>query len=109
MTEISFREAVPSAPQATAAFLLLLLIVVLILSRLVPPFQSPDEFNHLKRAYLLSRGQVFLETTEGQSGGAIDGGLLDYMNMFGRMPFSYEAKVTQKLLRDSKSIAWTDE
>ena len=34
---------------------------ILFLSFLVPPFQSPDEFNHFKRAYLLGEGEIILK------------------------------------------------
>ena len=50
----------PIVRSACRTFLLLLIVVVLPISFLVPPFQSPDEFNHIKRAYLLSKGDVFL-------------------------------------------------
>lgn len=92
---------------ASGAFLILLIIVVLPISALVPPFQSPDEFNHIKRAYLLSKGHVFLGATEGETGGDIDIGLLDYMRIFETIPFSYKEKVTQKMLRDSRKITWS--
>ena len=32
------------------------------LSWLIPPMQSPDEINHIKRAYLISKGRPFLKT-----------------------------------------------
>ena len=35
-----------------------LLATTLLFSNLIPPFQSPDEFEHIKRAYLLSTGDI---------------------------------------------------
>jgi len=106
------RPAAPGA--ACSALLILLVIVVLPISALTPPFQSPDEFNHLKRAYLLSKGEVLLSkgrqffgAAEGETGGKIDGGLLEYMSLFERVPFRYQEKVTQQALRDSREITWS--
>ena len=31
------------------------------LSYLIPPMQSPDEMSHVERAYLLSKGHIFLQ------------------------------------------------
>ena len=59
-------------------FLAFLLLLVQAMSYLIPPFQSPDEFNHLKRAYLLSKGDIFLKSKDHPTGGNSDPGLLDY-------------------------------
>jgi hypothetical protein len=43
---------------------LIFLLVVFLLSLFVPPMQSPDEYNHLERAYLLSKGELRLERSD---------------------------------------------
>jgi uncharacterized membrane protein len=53
----------------TDLFLLIALSFGLVLVFLVPPFQSPDETNHFKRAYQLSKGQFFSDKTENRIGG----------------------------------------
>ena len=68
--------------RSVVAFIVALFLVVQGLSYLIPPFQSPDEFYHLKRAYLLSEGTVALDKKDGVSGGYIDTGLLEYMSRF---------------------------
>ncbi|MFC2522320.1 MAG: DUF2142 domain-containing protein [Lautropia mirabilis] len=75
------------------AFRWVLVITLLlggVLSAIIPPGKSPDEADHMVRAYLLSRGHVFLKTEPCQgenalchngstmSGGLVDRGLLEY-------------------------------
>ena len=49
-------------------------------SQAVPPMQSPDENQHIARAYLLGQGLWGLEAPPGQmSGGAVDAGLTTYI------------------------------
>lgn len=67
------------------------LIVGSLLSIIVPPMKSPDEADHLRRAYLLTKGQWLLSsgacTTPSRdcqkgrlmSGGEVDTGLNDYL------------------------------
>ncbi|RLJ98539.1 DUF2142 domain-containing protein [Ruegeria conchae] len=75
---------------------------------LTPPFQSPDEFDHVERAYLLSKGQFLLSTDEGRaSGGNVDTGLLDYMAQFKSLPHHPEVKVTSAQLNSAKDIDWS--
>jgi uncharacterized membrane protein len=64
------------------ALLAALFLLVTAVSRLIPPFQSPDEFYHLQRAYLLAHGKVILGQSSGMTGGRFDTGLLDYMRNF---------------------------
>lgn len=53
------------------------------LSSVIPPLMSPDEPNHIERAYLLEKGVVVLDRKEGNSsGGYIDTGLLDYLGYY---------------------------
>ena len=90
-------------------FVLLLFVVVQSVSTLIPPFQSPDEVNHLQRAYTLSQGD-WLPTWRGNSaGGAVDTGLLKYTDYYSAIPFDYSAKVTRTLLANSDNIGWTSE
>jgi len=74
------------------AFLILMILAARLISLLTPPFQSQDEFNHVKRAYLLSRGAVFITERTIDTGAGIDEGLLAYMNCFKDLPFNYSQK-----------------
>ncbi|MCA0242585.1 MAG: DUF2142 domain-containing protein [Proteobacteria bacterium] len=102
-----------SAGAAAASRWLLLLIVLasLLLSALVPPLQSPDELDHLKRAYVLSRGHLLLQTPPGgsASGGAVDTGLLAYLDAYWALPFKPQQKVTPALLERTRAMQWSGE
>lgn len=63
----------------------LLLVTCIFFSALIPPLQSPDENDHIKRSYLLSKGVILLDQPQGKSsGGMIDSGLLAYMDAYPR-------------------------
>ena len=65
------------------AALVVLLVGCIVLITIIPPFQSPDEYDHIKRAYLLTNGVVVLDQPDGQnSGGYVDDGLLDYIHRY---------------------------
>lgn len=49
----------------TKFFVYCALIFGIILITLIPPFQSPDEDSHFKRAYVLSRGHLYPTTQNG--------------------------------------------
>ena len=80
----------------------------LLVGAVTPPFQSPDEFEHITRAYLLTRGEVVLSAPTGQSsGGLIDSGLARYMDVYSQIPFRPDRKVTVEQTHDAKKIDWT--
>lgn len=74
---------------------------------MTPPFQSPDEFEHITRAYLLTRGDVVLSAPEGQSsGGYVDSGLAQYMNSYSHLPFRPENKLDTGYVEETQKIKW---
>jgi uncharacterized membrane protein len=72
----------------------------------IPPFQSADEFNHVKRAWLLSKGEVFLHAKKGWTGGNIDTGLLDYIAYFYPI-HDHKGRVTNPAYAQTRQIAWS--
>ncbi len=79
-------------------------------SSIIPPFQSPDEHAHLKRAYLLSKGRIAMETPEGEStGGYIDTGLNAYMGAYNHIPFNVNSKVTLDVKEKAAALKWSGE
>ena len=91
------------------AFWLVLIVFLmsLAISVLTPSFQSPDEDAHLKRAYLLGHGHIWLSNVPGQStGGLVDQGLITYMQKFERLPFHGEQKLSANDLYEAKQIEW---
>jgi len=93
--------------QAVNLWLAAFFLVVLSISYLTPPFQSPDEFNHLKRAYLLSKGKIFLDAENDTTGGHIDTGLLDYMHYFENLPFLIDETVNKVDWSLAENITWS--
>ena len=61
------KQASVSMPLIQRLFIVFLFVSSSILSTVIPPFQSPDEFEHITRAYLLGRGEFVLEAPVGQS------------------------------------------
>ncbi len=101
---------VPSSTKIPLALGLMFLVAAFAVSVVTPPFQAPDEFDHIHRAYLLTKGILILDTPPGQSsGGAADTGLLAYFKAFDSLPFRAEAKVSQTTMLESQSIRWTGE
>lgn len=84
-----------------------LIFIGTILSSIIPPFQSPDEFDHIKRAYLLSQGQFTLATPpNSSSGGYIDNGLLHYMDSFTHLPFEQKHTVARETFKQARQSRW---
>ncbi len=97
-----------SAHAGWPLFPVLVFLACFLLSAIIPPFQSPDEFDHVKRAYFLTRGQVILDTPTGKSsGGMMDTGLAAYMNAYGRLPFDPDRKLSAAELDEANNIRWT--
>jgi len=89
-------------------FIFSLFAVSFFISALVPSFQSPDENDHVKRAYLLSKGQILVETPlNGSSGGSIDAGLLSYMQAYEILNFKAARKLSADEIYDANQIQWS--
>ena len=96
--------------QASSIFIVFLFLAGSVLSVIIPPFQSPDEFEHITRAYLLGRGEIILTAPGGQSsGGLVDAGLVQYMESYSGLPFHPDKKLTQRDTDAAKRIQWTGE
>lgn len=79
------------------------------LSPLIPPFQSPDETDHIKRAFLLSQGQILtVAPPNNPSGGEISTGLIEYMDQFNKLPFYSNRKIDLETQYKSTHIEWGD-
>ncbi|WP_421696188.1 DUF2142 domain-containing protein [Aestuariivirga sp.] len=90
----------------TAVVSAILLTAWIVLSIIIPPFQSPDEDDHIARAYFLSKGMVFLhQETSRSSGGMNDTGLLALMEEFRNMPPLNP--LTRAKMKAVDSLQWT--
>ena len=86
-----------------------LFCICLVISTLTPNFQSPDEDAHVKRAYLLGHGHIWLDNPKGGStGGEIDQGLLKAIDQFSNLPFHGEKKLTANDLYKAKQVRWAN-
>ncbi len=102
------RAPRPAAGRPDFGLVAWLLALGMLLGSLVPPFQSPDEFDHVKRAYLLGKGMWVLETPDGgSSGGRVDTGLLAYMDHWRPMPFTPAIRTSTEARRRAGEIGWT--
>lgn len=111
-------EAKPSAWLSVRVLLMLAILLGIVFSLLIPPQKSPDEGDHLRRAYLLSQGQFFLYTEpcagEGgfcqkgrsMSGGPIDTGLLAYLQAYDP---AVARKDTEQRRLSAGALRWTGE
>jgi len=89
-------------------FVALLFVICNFLATFIPPFQSPDEFEHITRAYLFGRGVIVLEVPKDEvSGGFIDSGLARYMDTFRPLPFNPDRKISDAELAAAKQIRWS--
>ena len=94
--------------RVTLVFVVLLFIGSSCVAIFTPPFQSPDEFEHITRAYLLGKGDIVLGAPAGQSsGGLIDTGLMRYMDAFASLPFHPDKKLTKSAIAEANSIEWS--
>lgn len=85
----------------------IILTCAVVIGAIVPPFQSPDEFDHVERAYGLSKGHVQLATPEGSVSGVwVDDGLLAYMAKFSSLPFDADARLSREKALASLQIGW---
>lgn len=87
-------------------FLFALFIGVL-LSSLLPPLQSPDEPDHIKRAYLLSKGHMMLESPKDtSSGGQIDDGLMNYIEGMTHFTQDSAGRVASRQINETNKEKW---
>ena len=82
--------------------------ITLCFAAIIPAFQAPDEFEHVKREYMLSRGQILLHSSqESPSGGRVDSGLMKYMDFFTPVKGNAARKVSTDELTSSAQVRWS--
>ncbi|MDO5056773.1 MAG: DUF2142 domain-containing protein [Lautropia sp.] len=110
------RVHVPVSLTVIGCWVALALVLGTLASFFVPPLKSPDEADHLRRAYMLSQGQWLLHTQscEGEntfcrqnrtmSGGPVDQGLQDYLL---RRDYGRVRKESEEVVRSTQALDWT--
>lgn len=82
------------------AFIILALIYGFLLLVITPPFQVPDEFNHMKRAYQISNLEFIGQRQEKNSGGNIPTNFVNCSKPFDNLAFYPENKITpEKIIK----------
>nr|WP_076776974.1 DUF2142 domain-containing protein [Lachnoclostridium phocaeense] len=78
---------------------------------LTPPFQSPDEGNHFKKAYVMSEGHFFPQVVEGKEGFYLSESIEAYISEQEKNVGKTDAKYTYtEILNEEKSArVYTDE
>ena len=89
------RRAVLKPDRRGVAAALILFTAWIVISIIIPTIQSPDEDDHIERAYLLGKGVILLDHESGKSiarkegrssGGLIDTGLLALFTEYSILP-----------------------
>jgi len=103
--------AVKFQTNKTSIFLVLMIgFVSFILSAMAPPFTSPDEIDHVKRAYGLLQGTVILESPAGKNSGLqVNEGLVGYINAYYLPLMANRAhKFTASEIASASALRWSD-
>jgi uncharacterized membrane protein len=104
----NIKDLFAKLDQTILTSLLLLLVACTFLGGLIPPFQSPDEFDHIKRAYLLSKGKIILDHPVGKSsGGMIDSGLASYIDQYSVLGWKPSTKLSKDVVQSAEAIRWS--
>ncbi|MCB0526315.1 MAG: DUF2142 domain-containing protein [Lewinellaceae bacterium] len=84
---------------------LIILVFGFLIALLVPPFQSPDEYNHFFRAYQVSEGQFFCEKRDARLGGKLPASLSALRDSFLYLKNNYDARLSLQGLKNGLSIS----
>ncbi|WP_158637843.1 DUF2142 domain-containing protein [Pseudomonas saxonica] len=88
-------------------WLLLIFTSAFFMSTIIPPLQSPDEADHVRRAYFLTQGVIILDKSGGNSGGLLDTGLQAFMNAYVVYPGQPSHKLSSDERDFANNIKWT--
>lgn len=86
-------------------YLAIMFIFGLLLVFLIPPFNSPDEDSHFKKAYLVSNGIFYPEVRDGVVGNEIPSNMLQLIEIYKGYGANYQEKYDyQKFLMDLQTL-----
>ena len=99
-----------SRPPPTWNYFLLWLVLSStgwLFSQWIPPMQSPDENQHIARAYLVGRGDWFLQAPPGKmSGGMVDAGLTDFIHQHMRLAGKATTRLSPEEQTHLQALTW---
>jgi uncharacterized membrane protein len=91
-------------------FITVALIFGFIYALIVPPFQSPDEFNHFYRSWQISDGAfVGKKTMDNRLGDSLPVSLLNISEPFTRLPFHFEEHIKTSTIFSALAIPLNDQ
>ena len=91
-------------------YLITMLLVGLLLIFIVPPFNSPDEDSHFKKAYLVANGIFYPDAVDGSAGNEISINLADTIDAYKSFGMDYNKKYNyHQFLMDMQTLKISDE
>ena len=98
-----------SAAAYARAYLGFALVAILILARIVPPYQAPDEPEHFKRADQVSRGVLIAHRVGAAgAGGIVSTGIGATAAYFDKLPFHPDITATPLMYGEAWTITWAN-
>src|ERR1043165_1430657 len=102
--------AVPGAPAYARLYACFGAVAILLFVLVTPPYQSPDEPAHFKRAEQISRGQLLAHRLEAAaaSGGVISAGIDATVEPFVPLHFNPQVRTTPQMFAQSDPVTWAN-
>ena len=100
---------VPGARAYARAYLCFGVVAILLFAFAIPPWQSPDEPAHFKRADQISRGELLAHRLEtAASGGVVSAGIDAAVRPFVRLHFNPQVKTTPEMFAQAEPVTWAN-
>lgn len=101
---------VPAARTYAWAYLCFGVAAVLLFAFAIPPYQSPDEPAHFKRADQVSRGELLARRLDGApaSGGVVSAGIDATVQPFVSLHFNPQVKTTPDMFAQAEPVTWAN-
>lgn len=97
----------PGARAYASAYLCFGLIAIVLFAFVVPPYQSPDEPAHVRRADQISRGELLAYRLDGAaSGGLISRGIDRTSGIFVPLQLDPAGKITPQMRAEAQDVTW---
>ncbi|WP_284036341.1 DUF2142 domain-containing protein [Neobacillus sp. 114] len=92
-------------------FILISILMGIYWTKIIPPFQAPDEFVHFYRAYEISEGHLVSKNVNGDTGNYLPKAIKEFEDTMGAydIPFNYEKKLGHSQMEEAKKIHLSDE
>ncbi len=100
---------VPGARTYAWAYLCFGVVAVFLFAFAIPPYQSPDEPAHFKRAEQIGRGQLLAHRLDtAGSGGVVSSGIDATVQPFVSLHFNPQVKTTREMFAQADPVTWVN-